>query len=307
VSLAGTTELPAEVIVRKDRPVGLLETRASDEFAVLQAVHAHGGVPVAQPFFADDAKNLSGDADDGGTLLVMDRVSGEKAGEYFPDLAAPPPGYRRAIGTQLATALAHLHAIPLGTLADTGLDVQAAVSHASIAAAVNGMAARIGDLTGPPIVVVPLARQWLLDHIDDVVPSGPLRLLQGDFGLHNTLVDGDRVTALVDWEAATIGPPARELAAAWPAATALMDWPDFVAAYHAAGGSPHATDERAVTFYRVFFALGACMSSRTGGHLFRTGTKRDLLTAHSGLDAHFRAQRNLARALADAGALTPGS
>ena len=45
------------------------------------------------------------------------------------------------------------------------------------------------------------------------------------------------------------------------------------------------------------------MSSRTGGHLFRTGAKRDLVTAHSGLDAHFRAQRNLVRALEDAQAL----
>jgi aminoglycoside phosphotransferase (APT) family kinase protein len=306
VSLAGTSELPAEVIVRKDRPVGLLETRASDEFAILRAVYDHGGIPVARPLFADDAKNLSGDGvgDEGGTLLVMARVPGEKAGEYFPDLAAPPPEHRRAIGTQLATALAHLHAVPLEALAETGLDGVASVSEESLSAAVNGMAARIDGLSGPPVAAVPLARQWLLDHIDDVVPSGPLCLLQGDFGLHNTLIEGDRVTALVDWEAAAIGPPARELAAAWPAATALMDWPDFVAAYGAAGGSPEATDERAVTFYRVFFGLGACMSSRTGGHLFHTGAKRDLLTAHSGLDAHFRAQRNLARALADAGALT---
>ena len=313
VSLAGTTELPAEVIVRKDRPVGLLETRASDEFAILRAVYDHGGIPVARPFFADESKNLSDDGvgdgndSDGGTLLVMERVQGEKAGEYFPDLAAPPPEYRRAIGRQLATALAHLHTVPLDTLDGTGLDVHASVSEASLSAAVNGMAARIGDLTGPPIAAAPLARQWLLDHIDDVVPSGPLCLLQGDFGLHNTLVEGDLVTALVDWEAATIGPPARELAAAWPAATALMTWPDFVAAYRKGGGSPEATDERAVMFYRVFFGLGACMSSRTGGHLFRTGAKRDLLTAHSGLDAHFRAQRNLVRALADAGALTVGS
>ena len=112
--------------------------------------------------------------------------------------------------------------------------------------------------------------------------------------------------ALVDWEAATIGPPARELAAAWPAASSLMDWPGFVAAYCAAGGSSEATDQRAVTYYRVFIGLGACMSSRTGGHLFRTGDKRDLLTAHSGLDAHFRAQRNLVRALADAEALAAG-
>ena len=300
VSLADTSELPPEVIVRKDLPVGLLATRSSDEFAILRAVYAHGGVPVARPFFSDDAKNVSGDPEDSGTLLVMERVRGEKAGEYFPDLAAPPDEYRRAIGTQLATALAHLHTVPLDTLAGTGLDLEAAVSEASLSAAVNGMAARIGELSGPPIAVVPLARQWLLDHIDSVVPSGPLSLLQGDFGLHNTLVEGERVTALVDWEAATIGPPARELAAAWPAATALMDWPGFVAAYCAAGGSPDATDEWAVTYYRVFFGLGACMSSRTGGHLFRTGAKRDLLTAHSGLDAHFRAQRNLARALADA-------
>ena len=82
---------------------------------------------MARPFFADDAKNLSDDGvgDDGGTLLVMERVQGEKAGEYFPDLAAPPAEYRRAIGMQLATALAHLHAVPLDTLAETGLDLDA--------------------------------------------------------------------------------------------------------------------------------------------------------------------------------------
>ncbi len=303
VSLSGTTELPREVILRKDRPIGLLATKASDEFAILRAVHDHGGVPVARPLFADDSLGPD-DMGGPGTLLVMERVRGEKAGEYFPDLAMPPEEYRHAIGTQLATALAHLHAVPLDSLVGTGLDLETQVNEASLSAAVNGMAARIGELSGPPIVAVPAARRWLHDHIDDVVPSGPLSLLQGDFGLHNTLVDGERVTALVDWEAATIGPPARELAAAWPAATTLMEWPAFIGAYCAAGGSAQATDEFAVTYYRVFLALGACMSSRTGGHLFRTGDKRDLLTAHSGLDAHFRAQRNLVRALADAEALT---
>ena len=280
VSLAGTTELPKEVIVRKDRPVGLLATKASDEFAILRAVHDHGGVPVARPLFADDSVPSDGTGDVV-TLLAMERVRGEKAGEYFPDLAMPPEEYRHAIGTQLATALAHLHAVPLDSLAGTGLDLDTEVTEATLSAAVSGMAARIGELSGPPIAAVPLARQWLLDHIDNVVPSGPLSLLQGDFGLHNTLVEGERVTALVDWEAAAIGPPARELAAAWPVATALMEWPAFLATYCAAGGSVEATDEWAVIYYRVFFGLGACMSSRTGGDLFRTGAKRDLLTAHS--------------------------
>jgi aminoglycoside phosphotransferase (APT) family kinase protein len=299
VSLTGTCELPAEIIVRKDRPVGILQTRAADEFAVLRAIEAHGGVPVARPLFAEDRDAQLGP----GTMLVMERVAGGKAGEYFPDLDAPTE-HRRTLGEQLAVALAHLHAIPLGDLAQTSLDVEAEVTAATITASVEAMSSRIGELSGPPIAAIALARQWLVDHVADVVPAGRLCLLQSDVGLHNMLVDGDRITALVDWEAATVGPPARELATAWPAATALMDWPEFVAAYRGAGGPPEATNERAVTYYRVFFALGACMSSRTGGHLFRTGAKRDLVTAHSGLDAHFRAQRNLVRALEDAHALS---
>ncbi len=71
-------------------------------------------------------------------------------------------------------------------------------------------------------------------------------LLQGDVGLHNMLVVDDRLTALVDWEAATIGPPARELAAVWPTATALMPWDDFVYAYREAGGPAEAVEPRAV-------------------------------------------------------------
>jgi aminoglycoside phosphotransferase (APT) family kinase protein len=297
-SLSETDALPPEVIVRKDRPVGVLRTRAADEFAILQAVHAHGGVPVAEPFFADDSS--PGLSDDAGTVVVMARVPGTKAGEFFPDLAAPPLQDRRAIGTQLAAALAHLHALPLDDLKETNLDTEVTVTAATVVGSVEAMVSRMEELSGPPIAAVPLARRWLVDHVDDVVPAGRLCLLQGDVGLHNLLVDGDRVSALVDWEAATIGPPARELAAAWPAATALMGWPAFADAYIAAGGAADATDPAAVTYYRLFIALGACMSSRTGLDLFRTGAKRDLVTAHSGLDAHFRAQRNLARALADA-------
>jgi aminoglycoside phosphotransferase (APT) family kinase protein len=314
VSLQGAPNLPAQVVVRRDRPVGLLQTRALEEFAVLQAVHAHGGVPVPRPLFADEAPvelDEPGDAGAGSaaggprpTLLVMERVDGTRAGEYFPEIAAPPPAHRRAIGAQLAGALAHLHTVPLSSLGATGLDAGAGTDAGATAqtllAAVDAMATRIEELSGPPIATVPLARRWLIDHVDDVTSPGPLCLLQSDVGLHNMLVDGDRLTALVDWEAAAIGPPARELAAAWPAASALSGWDAFVEEYLAAGGPPEATDPRAVAYYRVFLCLGGTMTSRTGGHLFRTGAKRDLVTAHSGLDAHFRAQRNLARALHDA-------
>ncbi len=138
----------------------------------------------------------------------MARVPGAKAGEYFPDLAAPTE-HQSDIGRQLAAALARLHSVPLEDLAATSLDLTASVTEASLHTAVEGMAARITSLSGPPIVAVPMARQWLLEHVHDVVPAGRLCLLQGDVGLHNLLVEDGRVTALVDWEAATIGPPAR--------------------------------------------------------------------------------------------------
>jgi aminoglycoside phosphotransferase (APT) family kinase protein len=296
ITLDGTDELPHDLILRKDRPIGLLPTKAADEFAILDMVYRHGGIPVPRPYFADCDPAELGD----GTLLVMARVEGAKAGEYFPDLAAPPAEHGPALGEQLAAALARLHSVPLESLASSSLGAGEAVTALSLTAAAEGMASRIAELSGPPLAAVPLARQWLVDHVGDVTPSSRLCLLQGDVGLHNMLVLDDRLTALVDWEAAMIGPPARELAAVWPAATALMAWDEFVEAYRTAGGPAEAVDAPAVMYYRVFFALGACMTSRTGGHLFRTGAKRDLLTAHSGLDAHFRTQRNLVRALNDA-------
>ena len=113
VTVDGTDEVPSDLIVRKDRPIGLLPTKAADEFAVLDVVFRHGGIPVPQPYFADSDPAELGE----GTVLVMARVDGTKAGEYFPDLAAPPVEHRRRLGEQLAAALAHLHSLPLEELA----------------------------------------------------------------------------------------------------------------------------------------------------------------------------------------------
>ena len=106
----------------------------------------------------------------------MARVEGAKAGEYFPDLAAPPAEHGHPLGEQLATALAHLHSLPLESVAAANLGPGDAVTAESLTAAVEGMTARIGELSGSPIAAVPLARQWLLDHVDDVTPSTRLCL-----------------------------------------------------------------------------------------------------------------------------------
>ncbi len=166
VSLRDTSELPREVIVRKDRPVGLLETRAVDEFAIIDAVHRFGGVPVPQPFFAEPEGHALGE----GTFLVMERVPGHKAGEFFPDLAAPAE-HRPELGRQLAASLARLHSLPLADLGRTHLDVGgASVTAASTMAMVEAIMERIDGLTGPPNVTAPMAGRWLSAHVAFVVP-----------------------------------------------------------------------------------------------------------------------------------------
>ncbi len=145
VTQTGFSELPERIIVRKDRPVGLLATRAADEFAVIKAVYEHGGVPVPEPLFAEESDDRLGE----GTLLVMAWVKGVKAGEFFPDLASPVE-YRQEIGQEIAASLAHLHAIPLDRLAETGLDPSGTVvTEESIMHAVDAMVGRITELERP--------------------------------------------------------------------------------------------------------------------------------------------------------------
>jgi aminoglycoside phosphotransferase (APT) family kinase protein len=50
--------------------------------------------------------------------------------------------------------------------------------------------------------------EWLLAHRP---PSEDRVLVHGDFGFHNLLVARDRVTAVLDWELATIGDPLVDL------------------------------------------------------------------------------------------------
>jgi aminoglycoside phosphotransferase (APT) family kinase protein len=61
-------------------------------------------------------------------------------------------------------------------------------------------AARLGELS-------PL-REWLLAHRP---PSDERVIVHGDFGFHNLLVTRDHVTAVLDWELATIGDPLVDL------------------------------------------------------------------------------------------------
>jgi aminoglycoside phosphotransferase (APT) family kinase protein len=100
-----------------------------------------------------------------------------------------------------------------------------------------------------------LARSQL-DFLVRAVPAADVEpvLVQGDTGPGNFMYDGDRVTAIVDWELAHIGDPMDDIA--WLSWRATQHgWPDFPARlleYEAASGIT--VDEARVRYYR----LNAC-------------------------------------------------
>jgi aminoglycoside phosphotransferase (APT) family kinase protein len=121
----------------------------------------------------------------------------------------------------------------------------------------------------------PLARAQL-EHLLAHVPAsdGEPVVVQGDTGPGNFTYDGERVTAIVDWELAHLGDPMDDIAwLSWRATQ--QGWPDFPARlreYEAVSGI--AVDPARVRYYR----LNACarLGPRFGLADMGEGTNRPL-------------------------------
>jgi Ser/Thr protein kinase RdoA (MazF antagonist) len=101
----------------------------------------------------------------------------------------------------------------------------------------------------PPEVADAELDAWLAEFDQQHRPWHPLH---GDYYAGNTLADGDRIVAVLDWDEARLGPPQREAAhAAWEwgdglAGGKLDGAHEFLESYAAAGGPGADLDETAL-------------------------------------------------------------
>jgi aminoglycoside phosphotransferase (APT) family kinase protein len=122
-------------------------------------------------------------------------------------LVTGEPPWRGDAGALAASALdtlADLHAVDpadVGIEGPPGRYLERQVRRWRGQLARTPTAGRLGDLDA-------LAR-WLSGHLP---ASEERRIVHGDYGFHNLLVDGDRVVAVLDWELATVGDPLADLA-----------------------------------------------------------------------------------------------
>jgi len=188
-----------EFVVRQDAPSGVAESLSRpEEFRVLQAAFG-AGVTAPEPLWLCEDAGVSGRI-----FYVMTRASGSASPRKLVkgDLDG---GQRRHLVRQLGAELARLHRVrpPMDSL--TFLELPAG-NHPALSRV--ALYRRYLEEIGEPHPVL----EWALNWLEDQAPEpGPTVLCHCDFRTGNYMVDGDELTAVLDWEFASWSDPGEDL------------------------------------------------------------------------------------------------
>lgn len=188
-----------EFVVRQDAPSGVAESLSrSEEFRVLQAAFG-AGVTAPEPLWLCEDAEVSGRI-----FYVMSRASGTASPRKLVkgDLTEDQ---RRHLVRRLGAELARLHTVrpPMDSLAFLELPTGSNPALSRVA-----LYRRYLEEIGEPHPVLEWALNWLEDHAPE---PGPTVLCHCDFRTGNYMVDGDELTAVLDWEFAAWSDPCEDL------------------------------------------------------------------------------------------------
>ena len=151
----------------------------------------------------------------GAPFYVMDRSPGVVVREALPPFLADDAGARRTVGLALATTLGEIHRVDWRPFVEAGIGKPSGYlerqlrrwvgQREGIQAAVAAAGGRARDLPDYDAV-----RDWLRAHLPE--ESEPA-VVHGDYKLDNVIVEptGPSISAVVDWEMATVGDPRADL------------------------------------------------------------------------------------------------
>jgi len=193
-----------EAVLRRP-PLGPVAPRAHDmarEFHILERLHP--SFPLAPRPYAlcEDASII------GAPFYVMERRRGLVLDTDLPDDWTPDPDLHLAIAESVVRVLVELHAV----------DWQAAglgdISHPEgyMQRQVSGWLDRYGRARTEDLLEVASLSEWLVDRLPE---SPPPTVIHNDYKLNNLRLDAHdprRLTAVLDWEMATVGDPLSDVA-----------------------------------------------------------------------------------------------
>lgn len=233
----------SQYVLRRTATGGTLEwTDRAAEFAVLRRLADAGltgvlPIPEALWFEAD-----------GGALerayFVMRRLPGRPFGTGSADV-------NPAIAAQIGTLLARLH----NATRERGSAREPTVAE------LTAIKDRYRGVEAQPVI------DALIDWLDTNLPAdldGTVQLW-GDAGPHNILVDGDRITGLLDWELARRGHPFEDVGAAVWACLGMLSPALVVRAYEAEAGP---VDRGALAWFEVLAEVSRSVMTLAGAQAF---------------------------------------
>ncbi len=190
-------ETPARCYVLRRKPPGKLLPSAhavGREYRVIRALHAQG-FPVAKPFLLCDDDSVVGTA-----FYVMDFVDGRVVWE--PQMPGSNPAERAAVYDSMNENIARLHSFDPAEigLADFGKGEN------YVARQIDRWSKQYRASETEKIEPMERLIEWLPSHVP---PSGPARVVHGDYRLDNMIVarGAPTIVAVLDWELSTLGDP----------------------------------------------------------------------------------------------------
>ncbi|GAB3779811.1 phosphotransferase family protein [Nocardioides pacificus] len=268
-----------ERLVLKVAPPGLAPVRNRDVLRQARLMHALADTPVRIP------RSLFEDAGDPPAVppyLAMNLVAGECVEPVLqPAAERQPESVVRARAYDAARALAELHCVDPASIdlagSGPGADAELVMTiEDEIARWVRAFETVPADLQGEYVRCAAALRAT-------VPPAMRPVLTHGDYRLGNTLCEGERVTAIIDWEIWALGDPRMDVTwltfftdeAAHPAAepgesAGTPSKAELIAAYEKASGSPLADMEwfDALTKFKEAAATALLLKrGRKGGEM----------------------------------------
>jgi aminoglycoside phosphotransferase (APT) family kinase protein len=244
--------------MRQDFALKYASTRVADEYRPLLALSGLG-LPVPRPLHLEPESSELGPP-----FMLVDRLRGRPPGTYFGLVTACPGAF-----LELAGMLARLHRAEPEALGMARPPAGTDTMHRLI----SQYQAKWRENATRASPVVDYAYAWALRESQR--DPGSTAVVHGDAGPYNLLVDGDRLTAVLDWEFAHVGDPAEDLGIARVYADGFMAWDEFLRAYRGAGG-PSIAESRVRLGMLIQFLKGTTLVAASGRN-FREGGTRDFI------------------------------
>lgn len=247
VSQEGGSDLPDTFILRQDWAGGATDTIVEAEYELLRLV-ADGDIKAPAPLLVEPSSEPTG-----APFVLLTLMPGAMNGGLF----APPASERLAM--QFADQLAQLHNLPVAPFEQAGVPT-ADLTRAQLFAGIEKFRENQATL-GMTCKTIDAAIDWLSQNLDGVEERAAL--IHNDLGFHNSLTEGEDLTAILDWELAHIGNPAADLGYCKHFIEKMTPWRAFLDRYEAAGG--HKFNPHTLRFYTLWSGVrlyGLIMQAR---------------------------------------------